>query len=153
MTSKFKVVSVLVAAVAMSALTTSSVSAGSAFTSSSYPMLPKASSSTADVLDAFGSTVKCTEHEFRFGKYNSTSSPGKHDLVAAPMTTLTVLPEYKTCTAFGLPATVNFTHCDVVFHILPGSTNIDTDLVCPFGVKGVDIQSTSKPTTKRQSAT
>lgn len=142
MTRKFKLAGVLVAVVAMFALTASSASA--TFTSNTYPVTPTASS-TADVFDAFGSTVKCTENTFTIHEYNVTPKAP----VTAATETVTATPSYNKCTAFGLPATVRFTGCDYVFHNPAGSTNVTSDLVCPAGVNGVDLDvySTSAHTT------
>lgn len=99
MKRQFKVVGVLVAVVAMAAVMASGAQAE--FTASAYPAEIEAGS-TADVFDAFGSTVKCTSNTF-------TGS------ISGPAASLTVTPSYNKCTAFGLPATVNFTSCDYNF--------------------------------------
>lgn len=125
------------AVVAMFAL---SASSASAIFTSDLTENTGTGTSTADVFDAFGSTVTCTNNTFHVGKYNTTKvgEPGVHVEAHFPTETLTVAPKYSSCTAFGLPATVDFTGCDFVFHTPVGGP-LTVSLVCPQGVTGVDI--------------
>jgi len=97
-----KVLGALVAIIALSAMSASAAQA-TKFTSANYPATATGSS-TADVFDAFGSTIQCTNNTFTSGS------------LAAASESLTVNASYKNCSAFGaLPATVNMTTCDFLF--------------------------------------
>jgi len=89
---------------AMGAIVASSASAAE-FTSASgtYPV-NGSGESTADVFDAFGSTVKCTENKFV-------------GTIASKTPKASVVPTYKNCKPFGtFPATVTCGSCEFHFY-------------------------------------
>ena len=127
MTRKFKAAGVLMAVVAMLGLSASSAQA--TFTSAGYSA-GVAGTSTGDVLHLFGSTAPCTNNTFS-------------GTLSAANTTLTITPGYSSCTAFGLPATVNFTGCDYLFHNAAGAAAVTVDLVCSSGTVDITVYSSS----------
>lgn len=100
MLRKLRIMGVLAAVVAMSAVSTSAAQAQ--FTSAAYPTTITATSN-GDVFDLLGSAFKCTNILFK-GTLSGAS------------TTLTLTPHYLNCTIFALPVTVDFTSCYYVLH-------------------------------------
>jgi hypothetical protein len=103
----------VVAVFAVSAMAASAASAAQ-FTSAGgqYPVAISGSSS-ADVIDAFGSTVKCSSNTF-------TAS------LSMASETLNLSPSYVGCTAFGLPATVTTSANAFTFNATFGTANINS---------------------------
>jgi hypothetical protein len=129
MIRKFKVVGALMAVMALSAVMASGAQA--TFTASSYPATVTATS-TADVFDAFGSNVKCTNNSF-------TGS------LAGASTELTITPTYLNCKGpLGLPATVETTDCHFLFTApttpAPSPATGQLHIKCPVGVVGIHIR-------------
>jgi hypothetical protein len=98
MSRKSKAALVVVSILALGAISVPGAGAAQ-FTSTGgkYPV-SLTGSSTADVFDAFGSQVKCTNNTF-------TAS------LAAPSEEINEVASFSNCTAFGLPATVTFECC------------------------------------------
>jgi hypothetical protein len=127
MIRNFKIVGALMAVVAMTAVMASGAQAS--FTASAYPATATATS-TGDVFDAFGSSVKCTNNTFT-GKLTEAS------------TDLRITPKYTNCTGFGLPATVDFTSCYYTFTApttpAPSPTTAQVHIKCDTPGDTIDI--------------
>lgn len=133
MIRKLKIVGALAAVVAMYAMTTSAAHAQ--FTSAAYPATITGSS-TADAIDMFGTTVKCTEVSFS-------------GTIVAASSTQTITAKDKKCTGGGVPTTVDFTSCDYVLHKILFPIFSRTSIVCSKAGDSIDIYtySTSAHTT------
>jgi hypothetical protein len=123
----------LVAMFAMSAVTAAAASADE-FTAESYPATLTGKNTTAnDKFLTTTGTVNC-----KVASYKAT--------VSAATTSVLAAPEYKECTAFGFPATIDVNGCKYQFNI-GGATIGDADLVCEAG-KTVDVTAISAGTLK-----
>jgi hypothetical protein len=120
-----------VAVFAMSAMVASAAQAAPAELKSDGSSVTLKAAWGNDAFDAFNSNVTCAN-----GSLDS--------VVAVPSSTFTVTPTYTNCKVGGvLPATVNFTSCDYLFHL--GETTKEheapatTDVKCTKAGDTIDI--------------
>jgi hypothetical protein len=110
----------LVAVFAMSAVVASAASAGE-LTSTTSPVTlisTETGAAEANQLEAFGGFTRCPGTKFTGHKYNVTP----HELITTPTSTITITPDYGSCTTTlgsleNAPTTVDMGTCDFVFHI------------------------------------
>jgi hypothetical protein len=104
----------LVAVLAMSAMTASAASAQGKLTSDGPVTLRgKHTAGTTNALTAFGASTVCNSATYTGHKVVTTP----HGFIASGATETTITPHYGSCTAFGLPATVDMNGCDYEFTI------------------------------------
>jgi hypothetical protein len=132
MNRKFKTLGVaFVAVLAMTALAAASAQAH--FSSAAYPAVASGEQTEKHEFTTVAGTVKCSTANFTSGSISETSS------------TLTVTPEYKTCTIAGIGATVNMNGCDYVFSVdssSGGVSNLNTAVNCPGGSGPIKVNVT-----------
>jgi hypothetical protein len=113
----------LVAVFAMSSVA-ASMAAADQFTAEAYPTVLTGKTDPGAAADLFTTTT---------GNVNCKSSTYT-GTVSAATTTVSMLPSYAECTAFGFPAVIDVNGCTYLFHVMGGSsTEGDVDLECTGG--------------------